>query len=63
MDMLAIDVSDVPSELARRGQEVEIFGTEVPIDSIASAAGTISYEVLTRIGDRAVRRYLAPASR
>ncbi len=63
MDMLAIDISDVPCELARRGQEVEIFGTEVPIDSIASAAGTISYELLTRIGDRAVRRYLAPASR
>jgi alanine racemase len=60
MDMLAVDVSGVPSALAKRGNEVEIFGTEVPIDTVATAAGTISYEVLTRIGDRATKRYLAP---
>jgi alanine racemase len=60
MDMLAVDVSGVPFAFARRGQEVEVFGTEVPIDTVATAAGTISYEVLTRIGDRAIKRYLAP---
>jgi alanine racemase len=57
MDMLAIDVSAVPVALAKRGQAVEVFGTTVPIDAIAAAAGTISYELMTRIGDRVARRY------
>ena len=60
MDMLAIDVSTVPAALAKRGHTVEDFGAEVPIDAIAAAAGTISYELMTRIGDRVARRYLRP---
>ncbi len=53
MDLLAIDVTDVPS--ARRGVEVELFGPNIAVDAVAEAAGTIGYELLTRLGARLER--------
>ncbi|MBB5751394.1 alanine racemase [Prosthecomicrobium pneumaticum] len=55
MDLVAIDVTDVPS--ARRGVEVELFGPHVAVDAVAEAAGTIGYELLTRLGARLERVY------
>jgi alanine racemase len=37
---------------------VELLGPHVPVDDAADAAGTASYEVLTRLGHRAERVYL-----
>lgn len=56
MDMLAIDVTD--KREVEVGQEIELFGAETSINDLAAAAGTIAYEVLTRISTRAERRYL-----
>ena len=59
MDLIAIDVTDVPG--VARGDWVELFGANVPIDEVAGNAGTIGYELLTGLGRRAVRRYLGGA--
>lgn len=52
MDMMAIDVTDLPTGSVRRGTRAEILGRNVAIDEAASWAGTISYELLTRLGSR-----------
>jgi alanine racemase len=56
MDMLAIDVTDAAD--IQVGQDIELFGAGTSIDDLAAAAGTIPYEILTRISSRAVRRHL-----
>jgi alanine racemase len=58
MDLVTVDVTDIPHELARRGAWVELIGTHVAAHAFATHAGTIDYEVLTNLGTRAVRRYL-----
>ncbi len=55
MDVIAVDVSGAEVSV---GDGVELFGGNRPVDHVASAAGTISYEVLTSIGGRVARRYL-----
>ncbi len=57
MDMMAIDVTDVKPALLQKGARAEIFGKRVPIDDVAGWAGTISYELLTRLGSRYARVY------
>ena len=57
MDLIAVDVTDVPDELAKRGAFVELLGGRVGIDDLAQTAGTIGYEVLTRLGRRYYRQY------
>jgi alanine racemase len=55
MDMMAIDVSDLPSNAVAIGTRAEIIGDHVMIDDVAGRAGTISYELLTRLGQRFAR--------
>lgn len=56
MDLIAIDVTDIAG--AERGDWVELFGTNVPVDEVAENAGTIGYELLTGIGHRYARTYV-----
>jgi alanine racemase len=58
MDLITVDVSDVPEPFSRRGAWVELIGPNVPARDMAHHAGTIDYEVLTNLGRRALRRYL-----
>jgi alanine racemase len=58
MDLSAFDVTDVDPELLAVGDYVELFGPNMPIDRVARAAGTISYELLTGLGRRFHRTYL-----
>jgi alanine racemase len=58
MDLVVLDVSHVPDELAQRGAWVELIGPNVPAHVLAAHAGTIDYEVLTNLGRRALRRYV-----
>jgi alanine racemase len=44
-------------ETAAVGDVATVFGGLVPLDRQAEAAGTISYELLTRLGPRVARRY------
>ena len=62
MDMMAIDVTDVPEAQSSRGARAELIGPNLPIDEVAGWASTISYELLTRLGSRYARLYSAPDS-
>ena len=50
MDMLAVDLSELPA--ARVGSPVVLWGEGMPIDEVARAAGTISYELLCALAPR-----------
>ncbi len=62
MDLIAVDVTDVPVDVAHRGAWVELFGENVPVDEVARHASTIGYELLTGLGARLARRYLSSES-
>jgi alanine racemase len=57
MDMLAIDLQSVPQ--AGPGSDVELWGERLPIDEVASAAGTIGYELMCAVAPRVTRRVIA----
>ncbi|MGC1464993.1 MAG: alanine racemase [Pseudolabrys sp.] len=57
MDLLAIDITDLPDGAGRRGDMATLIGDEITIDDLANAAGTIGYEVLTGLGRRYHRAY------
>jgi alanine racemase len=57
MDLLAVDVTALPDKAARRGDLATLIGDEITVDDLASAAGTIGYEVLTSLGRRYHRVY------
>lgn len=46
-----------PRQTVRVGQVATLFGGPLPLDAQAARAGTISYELLTSVGTRVVRRY------
>ncbi|MEN9724744.1 MAG: Alanine racemase [Pseudomonadota bacterium] len=50
MDMMFADITDIPE--ADIGSSVELWGAQVPIDQVAQAAGTISYELLCAVATR-----------
>lgn len=58
MDMVMLDVSHVPESSLTTATEVEFLGASIPVDAMAEAAGTIGYEVFTRLGSRVSREYL-----
>ena len=55
MDMLTVDLTDLPA--AQVGDEVQLWGAQLPVDEVAQAAGTIGYELLTKVTQRVQRRY------
>jgi alanine racemase len=57
MDFITVDVTDVPDELTRRGGWVEVMGQRVTVDDLTDRAGTIGYELLSRLGPRVHRIY------
>ncbi len=57
MDLMAIDITDIPDNAARRGDLVTLIGHEISVDDVANVAGTIGYEVLTSLGKRYHRIY------
>ena len=56
MDMTMIDVTTVPD--TKEGDLVEIFGKNLPVQSMAEWAGTIPYEIMTGISQRVKRVYV-----
>lgn len=53
MDMLAVDLTEVPS--AKVGSPVTLWGPGLPVEQVAKAAGTIAYELLTAVAARVPR--------
>jgi alanine racemase len=57
MDLMMVDVSDVPEHLVHEGAMVEIVGSHQSIDDLAAQIGTLGYELMTHMGHRVERRY------
>lgn len=57
MDMMGIDITGLMPHSVVRGTRAEILGSNILIDEAAQWAGTISYELLTRLGSRYARLY------
>ncbi|MCF6401422.1 bifunctional UDP-N-acetylmuramoyl-tripeptide:D-alanyl-D-alanine ligase/alanine racemase [Chitinophaga filiformis] len=55
MDMLMLDVTHIPE--VTEGDEVIVFGSELPVQQVAAWAETIPYEILTGISQRVKRVY------
>jgi alanine racemase len=58
MDLITVDVTDLGDPAPKRGDWVDLIGPDLPIEAVGRAAGTIGYEVLTRLGARFHRVYL-----
>lgn len=50
MDMMTVDLTRIPN--ARVGSKVVLWGDGLPIDDVASAAGTIGYELMCALAPR-----------
>ena len=59
MDLTIFDITDLPDNAITAGDYVELFGSNVAVDEVARSAGTIGYEILTSMGLRHERRYIA----
>jgi len=57
MDLIVIDVTDAPDDVARRGGLAVMIGDALTLDEVAARAGTIPYEILTSLGRRYARTY------
>jgi alanine racemase len=60
MDLITLDVTDIPAELVRPGARVELLGPHRTLDQIAADAGTNGYEIVLGLGrsKRFQRRYV-----
>jgi alanine racemase len=56
MDMTMVDITDIP---AKEGDEVVIFGADLPIRDVAESIHTIPYEILTSTSERVKRIFVA----
>ncbi len=56
MDMLAVDITDLPE--AGIDSPVELWGANLPVDEVAQVCGSIGYELLTKVTARVPRRYI-----
>jgi Alr-MurF fusion protein len=55
MDMTMVDISDIE---CREGDEVELFGPHIPVNTFAEWSQTIPYEILTSVSQRVRRIYM-----
>lgn len=55
MDMIGVDITDLDDA---NPKSLDLLGPHQGVDTLADAAGTIGYEILTSMGARYSRRYL-----
>ena len=55
MDMTMIDVTDIAG--VKEGDEVIIFGSQLPVRQVAGWINTIPYELMTGVSQRVKRIY------
>jgi alanine racemase len=53
MDMIAVDVTSLPA--CQVGDRAELWGSQLPVEEVAAAAGTIPYELLCALRARVPR--------
>ncbi|MDZ7601445.1 MAG: alanine racemase [Hoeflea sp.] len=59
MDLTMFDLTDLPDGAVRPGDWIELMGPTINVEEAATAAGTISYELLTSLGRRYGRSYVS----
>jgi alanine racemase len=62
MDLITVDVTDLPEGAAMPGEFARLIAEDLTIEDVGTSAGTIGYEILTRLGRRFARLYLDDAS-
>ncbi|RJF96820.1 alanine racemase [Noviherbaspirillum cavernae] len=60
MDSITLDVTGIDKAKLAAGALVDLICPEHPVDAVAALAGSIGYEILTSLGRRYHREYLAP---
>lgn len=58
MDLVTIDVTDIPENECQLGATVEVLGRHVTAEDLAEHARTNAYEVMTALGRRYARLYV-----
>lgn len=58
MDLTTVDITDLPPNKIGLGNWVELFGDYLWASKVAEKAGTISWELFTRLGSRFERFYV-----
>jgi alanine racemase len=61
MDLVTLDVTDVPASALNVGADIEFIGDTITLEEIAAASCTASYEILTSLARRVPRHYEAGA--
>lgn len=56
MDMIAVDVTQVPQ--VRVGDEATLWGAGLPVEEVAAYGGTIAYELLCAVAPRVPMQYI-----
>ncbi|MFN0219160.1 MAG: alanine racemase [Hyphomicrobium sp.] len=62
MDLVTVDVTDAPAGAVRANDFATLIGPGLSIEDAGYSAGTIGYEILTRLGRRFERVYVGEAS-
>lgn len=57
MDLITLDVSQLGEHGCAVGDEAELIGHHIPLEEVAAAAESVSYEILTQLSTRLPRRY------
>ena len=57
MDLITLDVTSLGENGCSVGDEAELMGHHIRLEEVASAADTVSYEILTQLSTRLSRRY------
>ncbi len=52
MDLVCLNITDLPDGAVYRGDVATFIGGDLTVDDVAASAGTIGYEILTRLGPR-----------
>jgi Alr-MurF fusion protein len=55
MDMIMVDVTDIPG--VKEGDDIVVFGNQLPVQRVAEWANTIPYEIMTSVSQRVKRVY------
>ncbi|MXQ11032.1 alanine racemase [Microvirga makkahensis] len=57
MDLITVDVTEIPERNVKRGDTATVIGGALTVDEVGRRAGTIGYEILTSLGRRYARTY------
>jgi alanine racemase len=58
MDLISLDITELPRGAVKRGDFATVLGDGITVDDLAERAGTVGYEILTRLGRRYHRAYV-----